>query len=149
MVLNPYTTEHDFDKAVRVQVNRHDRFAVAIRKGTLTVGHVPAEIFFFFFFLRRGGTVNCRVSTERRRRSPLEQGGLEEPCELIFVADDLAEATHKVQYLHAPTIFVRVFYILDHSYQLQHGITQYHKLYGGRRQCSQIPMPGISYKGNK
>ena len=24
--------------------NMHDRFAVAIRKGTLTIGHVPAEI---------------------------------------------------------------------------------------------------------
>jgi len=43
--------------------------------------------------LRRGGTIKCRV-TDRRRRSPLEQGGLEVPCELIFVTD---EATQKAQ----------------------------------------------------
>ena len=58
--------------------NKHDRFAVTIRKGTLTIGHVPAEISkVCWFFLRRGGTIKCRMSTDRHRRSPLEQGGLE------------------------------------------------------------------------
>ena len=75
---------------VRETANTHDRFAVTIRKGTLTIGHVTAEISkVCWFFLRRGGTIKCRVSTDRHCRSPLEQGGLEVPCELIFVADDL------------------------------------------------------------
>ena len=69
--------------------NTHDRFAVAIRKGTLTTGHVPAEISkVCWFFLRHGGTIKCRVSTDRHRRSWLERSGLEVACELIFVADD-------------------------------------------------------------
>ena len=75
---------------VREIANTHDHFAVAIRKGTLTIGHVPGEISkVCWFFLRCGGTIKCRVSTDRHRRSPLEEDGLEEPCELIFVADDL------------------------------------------------------------
>jgi len=62
---------------VRETSNTHDRFAVAIQKGTLTIGHIPAEISkFCCFFLRRGGTIKCRVSTDRCRRSPLEQVGL-------------------------------------------------------------------------
>ena len=72
---------------VRKTANMHDHFAVTIRK---TIGHVPAEISkVCWFFLRRGGTIKCRVSTHGLRHSPLEQGGLEVPCELIFVADDL------------------------------------------------------------
>ena len=43
-----------------------------------------------FFFLRRGGTIKCRVSTDRHRRSPLKQGELKVPCELIFVAESEA-----------------------------------------------------------
>ena len=73
---------------VRETANTHDRFAVALCKGTLTVVHVPAELC-WVFNLRRGGTVNCRVSTSRHRQSPLEQDRLEVPCELIFIADDL------------------------------------------------------------
>ena len=56
---------------------------------SLTIGHVPAEISeVCWFFLRCGGTIKCRLSTDRHRCSPLEQGGLEVPCELIFVADN-------------------------------------------------------------
>ena len=42
----------------------HDRFAVAIRKGTLTIGHVFAEISkVCWFFLRRGGTsTECQLT---------------------------------------------------------------------------------------
>ena len=65
-------------------------FAVAIRKGTLTIGHIPAEISkVCWFFLRHGGTIKCRVSIDRRCHSPLEEDGLKVPCELIFIADDL------------------------------------------------------------
>ena len=67
----------------------HDHFAVAIRKGTLIIGYVPAEISkVCWFFQRHGGTIKCRMSTDRHRRLPLEQGGLEAACELIFVAHD-------------------------------------------------------------
>ena len=64
----------------------HDRFAVAIRKGTLTIGHVPAEISKVCCFFSE--TWGCRVSTDRHRLSPLELGGLEVACELIFIAGD-------------------------------------------------------------
>ena len=43
---------------VREIANTHDHFAVAIRKGTLTIGHVPGEISkVCWFFLRCGGTI--------------------------------------------------------------------------------------------
>ena len=68
----------------------HDHFAVTIRKDALTIGHVPAEISkVCWFFLRCGGTMKCRASTDRHRHSPLEQGGPEVPCELIFVTNAL------------------------------------------------------------
>ena len=64
--------------------NVHDRFAVAVKKEGLMVGHLPREVSkLCWFFIRRGGTITCRV-TGRRRRSRLEQGGLEIPCDLTF-----------------------------------------------------------------
>ena len=64
--------------------NVHDRFAVAVKKERLTVGHLPIEMSkFCWFFIRRGGSITCEV-TGPRRRSRLEQGGLEIPCDLIF-----------------------------------------------------------------
>ena len=93
--------------------NTHNHFAVVICKSTLTIGHVPAEISkVCWFFLRRGCTIKCRVSTDRHRRSPLEQGGLEVHCELIFVADDLKQLKLKtIVSTHTLTIilFVLVF----------------------------------------
>ena len=88
---------------IRETSNTHDRYAVA---GTLTIGHVAAEISkVCWFFLRRGGTIKCKVWTDRHRRSPLEQGGLEVACELIFVADEKLRL-----YLHAHIIlFALVF----------------------------------------
>ena len=98
---------------VRETSNMHDRFAVTIRKGTLTIGHVPAEISkvccFFFFFLRRGGTIKCRVSTDRHHLSLLEQSGLKVACELIFVADDqklLKKLKKDCIYTHTLTIII-------------------------------------------
>ena len=79
--------------------NTHDCFAVAIRKGTLTIGHVPGEISkVCWFVLRHGGTIKCRVSTDRHRRSLLKQGGLKVPCKLIFAADDYLH-THTNNYI--------------------------------------------------
>ena len=66
--------------------NAHDRFAVAVIKvcparGTRkVVGHIPREISnIIWHFLSHGGEGKCIV-TEKRRRSPLVQGGLEVPC---------------------------------------------------------------------
>ena len=90
---------------VRETANTHDHFVVAIRKGTLTIGHVPAEV--CWFFLRRGGAIKCRVSTDRHCCLPLEQGGLKVSCELIFVADDpeaIEEAQKDCIYTHTLTI---------------------------------------------
>ena len=71
--------------AEREHGNVEDRFAIAVREqGTLrtnkVVGHLPREFSkVLWYFLLHGGVVECEV-TERRRRSPLEQGGLEIPC---------------------------------------------------------------------
>ena len=68
--------------------NPHDRFAVAVMKDKLTVGHIPREISkICWFFLHKGGTIQCTV-TGGRRRSLIEQGGLEVPCELSFSISD-------------------------------------------------------------
>ena len=84
--------------------NTHDRFAVTIQKGTLTTGHVPAEISkVCWFFLRRGGTIKCRVSTDRHHRLLLEQGGLEVACKLIFVDDQKLLKKLKKIVLHSYT----------------------------------------------
>ena len=64
--------------------NPHDRFSVAMMKGELTVGHIPKEISkVCWFFLYKGRTICCTVK-DKRRRSSIEQGSLEVPCELTF-----------------------------------------------------------------
>ena len=58
----------------------------------------------FFFW-----DVGCRMSTDRHRLSPLEQGGLEVACELIFVADDqklLKKLKKDCIYTHTLTIII-------------------------------------------
>ena len=65
--------------------NSRDPMAVAVKKGSDVVGHVPRKISAVCsIFLRRGGTINCRVAGHRRYSSDLEQGGLEVPCVLTF-----------------------------------------------------------------
>ncbi len=69
---------------VRETNNAHDRFAVAVKKKKLTVGHLPRETSkLTWFFLKRVGNITCTVKG-RRCQSPLEQGGLEVPCKLSF-----------------------------------------------------------------
>ena len=64
--------------------NVHDRFAIAVKKERLTVGHLPIEMSkLCWFFIQRGGSITCEV-TGPHRQSWLEQGGLEIPCNLIF-----------------------------------------------------------------
>ena len=48
------------------------------------IGHLPREISSATrFFLLRGGMVYLKVTYENYRRSPLIQGGLEIPVEVI------------------------------------------------------------------
>ena len=53
-------------------------------KDRLKIGHVPREISkLCCLFLKKGETLTCTV-TGRRRRSEIEAGGLEIPCDLHF-----------------------------------------------------------------
>lgn len=64
--------------------NPHDRHAVSVKKEGRIVGHLPRRVSkVAWYFLKRGGTFNVEV-TGKRRRSPLEQGGLEIPCLMKF-----------------------------------------------------------------
>ena len=60
--------------------NVQDRFAVAIVKDNITVGHVPCEVsHFVWHFIEHDGTVNCEVIRIRKHGI-----GLEVPCTFIF-----------------------------------------------------------------
>ena len=56
--------------------NHDDEYAIAVRKGSVVVGHVPKEYSrTFYFFLRHGGSITCRVTAPRKFGL-----GLEVPC---------------------------------------------------------------------
>lgn len=68
--------------------NPHDRHAVCVKREGRVVGHIPRQLSkFAWYFLRRGGSIVVEV-TGRRRRSPLEQGGLEIPCLIKFTGKE-------------------------------------------------------------
>ena len=74
----------------RDTTNHHDRFAVAILKDEVTVGHAPRKILSVFsLFLRHGGSIRCRVTASRRYSADLPQGGLEIPCIYKLEGDKL------------------------------------------------------------
>lgn len=65
--------------------NLHDRTAVAVKLGKVTVGHLPAEFSrIAWFFIHNGGSIACQITSARRRRSNIAKGGLEIPCTYIF-----------------------------------------------------------------
>jgi hypothetical protein len=65
--------------------NREDPFAVAVKKGNTTVGHVPRKISCVCtLLLKHGGTIECVITDNRRRSIDLPQGDLEVPCTLKF-----------------------------------------------------------------
>ena len=67
--------------------NPHDKYAVAVKQGQKTVGHIPREISkTVAFFLKHGGKVSCRVVSEKHQPSDIAKGGLEIPCVYIFSA---------------------------------------------------------------
>ena len=68
----------------REPTNSSDRYAVAVLKGGVIIGHLPRKISkMCSLFLRRGGSISCVVSGARRYSSDLPQGGLEVPCKLL------------------------------------------------------------------
>ena len=77
--------------------NNEDRYAVALTKDNLTVGHVPQEqSSILWYFLSHGGKLTAKV-TGRHRRSPLIQGGLEIPC--TFTVEGSKRLVQKLQEL--------------------------------------------------
>ena len=65
--------------------NGHDRYAVAVMKNDLVVGHLPSKFSrLYTLFIRRGGVILCRVAGRRRYSRDLPQGGLEIPCALLL-----------------------------------------------------------------
>lgn len=69
----------------REPTNSLDRYAVAVLKNEIIIGHLPRKTSkVCSLFLRRGGTVSCTVTGMRRYSSDLPQGGLEIPCHLLF-----------------------------------------------------------------
>ena len=69
----------------REPTNVSDRYAVAVLKDEVTVGHLPRKFSkIFSLFLRRGGSITCQVTGHRRYSRDLAQGGMEIPCELTL-----------------------------------------------------------------
>ena len=72
-------------KCERERGNNKDRYAIAVKKDEIIIGHLPRRISrVCSLFLRRGGTIVCRVTGRRRYSRDLPQGGLEIPCSLLF-----------------------------------------------------------------
>ena len=83
---------------VRESENHHDPFSVAVVRSGVIVGHVPRKISSTCsLFLRRGGTIDCRVTGQRRYSTDLSQGGLEIPC--ILTLSGAAKDIEKVKKL--------------------------------------------------
>ena len=69
-----------------------DPSAVAVKKPDTgeTVGHVPKKISrLCSSFLQQGYALTATVTGRRRYSSDLVQGGLEIPCDLRFVGDEI------------------------------------------------------------
>ena len=67
--------------------NPHDPYAVAVKKGSLVVGHVPRKISAVCSLFLRIGTITATVRDSRQYSSDLLQGGLEVPCVLRFCGE--------------------------------------------------------------
>ena len=77
-------------QCVREPENTHDRYAVAVKKDGVVVGHLPKKISrVCSLFLRRGGVIECSVTGRRKYSDDLPQGGMEIPCMIIFKAASL------------------------------------------------------------
>ena len=74
---------------VREAGNRHDPYAIAVKKDKLVIGHLPCKISCIcsIFILRRG-KIYCTATDSRRYLADLVQGGTEIPCTLTFKTTD-------------------------------------------------------------
>ena len=70
--------------------NPMDPYAVAIKRGSEVIGHVPQKISAACsLFMQRGGAATCRiVDSHHQYSSDLPQGGLQIPCQLVFQSED-------------------------------------------------------------
>ena len=69
----------------RELTNPNDRYAVAILKDDIIVGHLRrAQSKIYSLFLHKNGTIDCTVTVARRYSADLPQFGLEIPCKLVF-----------------------------------------------------------------
>lgn len=94
-----------FGEELAAKIENHnvcDRYAIAALKllpGTIrpsVVGHLPPEISILtYYIIIHGARVSCQVTDIHHRRSPLVQGGLEIPIQ-VMVTMDLGEGNVKV-----------------------------------------------------
>ena len=63
--------------------NPHDPYAVAIKKGSAVVGHVPGKISAVCSLFLRAGTITGIVTDSHQYSNGLPQGGFQVPCVLI------------------------------------------------------------------
>ena len=83
-VWTPVVGEHL--QCIREGDNAEDRYAIAVTKDGVTVGHLPRRISTLSsLFIRRGGIIRCSVTGNRRYSRDLAQGGMEIPCQLTFI----------------------------------------------------------------
>ena len=81
--------------------NASDSYAVAIKKGSEIIGHVPRKIpAACHLFLGFGGSLSCSITDAHHRySSDLPQGGLEIPCKLVFESTMSSNLVSKVRRL--------------------------------------------------
>ena len=64
-----------------------DKHSVAVKKGAITVRHIPKEKSLLAkYFIIHGGTITCKI-TEKRHCSKMACGGLEVLCKYILKID--------------------------------------------------------------
>ena len=65
--------------------NSCDRYAVAVKRSGVVIGHLPRKLSrVCSLFLRRGGVISCTVTGRPSYSGDLSQGGLKVPCFLLF-----------------------------------------------------------------
>ena len=81
--------------------NPSDLYAVAIKKVSKVVGHVPRKMSAACsLFLRLGGALHCEIiDSHRRYSSDLPQGGLEIPSNFVFQCEANKNLIPKIQKL--------------------------------------------------
>ena len=72
-------------QCVREEDNAEDRYAVAVTKNGVTVGHLLWRISTLSSLFIRGGIIQCSITNNRPYSKDLPQGGMEIPCQLTFI----------------------------------------------------------------